>query len=247
MQNEKLQVVLTEGCNKGELVIREVDSVNELAVQAPVKIAIIGTIQAVSEFLNKRISESDQINQKKCHILVNREVMAMELVTNESDYYLTNKVIGTLSIHPKFKEFGINSSKSWTPTQLGAFLKMNRACFPSKEDNMKLVNVLMNFTASVNNTVEKAASEKGDRSDKFEQVVNSNLPSSFSLTMPLFKGHGAETFEVETFAQINGREISFILISPGAQATIDSIKDSIIDEQLALIQSIAPDIAIIEQ
>ena len=247
MQNEKFEIKMNENSDKAEIIIREVESVNELPVQEPLKLGIVGTIQAVSEFLSKRISESDQINQKKCHILVNREVMAIELVTNESDYYSTNKVIGTLSIYPKFKEFGINTGKIWTPSALGQFFKMNRAFFPVKEDNMKLVNTLMNFTATVNNTVEKTASEKGDRSDKFEQVVNSNLPSSFKLSMPIFKGFQIENFEVETFANIDGRAISFILISPGAQETIESIRDNIIDDQLKLIREIAPDIAIIEQ
>jgi 2-hydroxy-3-keto-5-methylthiopentenyl-1-phosphate phosphatase len=67
------------------------------------------------------------------------------------------------------------------------------------------------------------------------------------LQIPIFKGLNAETLEIETFAQINGREISFILISPGAQAVIDEIRDSIIDAELEKIRKIAPDIAIIEQ
>lgn len=247
MKNEKLELNFDKGIEKAEIVIREVANVNELEIKAPLRLAIVGIISCVFEFIQKRISEIEQINQKLCHILVNREVMSIELVTNENDFYKTNKVIGLLETHPKFKEFGINTGKVWTPTALGQFFKMNRAFFPVKEDNMKLVNTLMNFTATVNNNVEKSASEKGDRSDKFEQVVNSNLPSSFKLSMPIFKGFQIENFEVETFANIDGRAISFVLISPGAQETIESIRDNIIDEQLKLIGEIAPDIAIIEQ
>jgi len=247
MKNEKLELNFEKGIEKAEIVIREVDKVNELEVKEPLKLKVIGTIGTVSEFLTKRISEADQINEKTSHILINRDAMSIELVTNENDFYKTNRVIGLLETHAKFKEFGINTGKVWTPTQLGMFIKMNRAYFASKDDNMKLVTILMNFTATVNNTVEKAASEKGDRTDKFEQVVNSNLPSSFILNMPIFKGLQTETFEVETYAQINGREISFILISPAAQMTIDSIKDNIINEQIDIIRTIAPDIAIIEQ
>jgi hypothetical protein len=247
MENKKFEIKMPENSGINEIVIREVDSVNELPVKAPVLLDIVGIISCVYEFILKRISEFSQINQKFCHILVDRAAMSIRLITNEHDYYWSNRIAGVLQIHPKFKEFGINTAKVWTPTALAMFIKMNRAFFPSKEDNMKLVSVLMNFTATVNNSVEKTASEKGDRSDKFEQVVNSNLPSSFNLQIPIFKGLNAETLEIETFAQINGREISFILISPGAQAVIDEIRDSIIDAELEKIRKIAPDIAIIEQ
>src|SRR5512145_3203724 len=147
MQNEKLQITFSEGCEKGEIIIREVDSVNELPVIEPIRLAIIGTINSVSEFLSKRISESDQINQKRCHILVDRQLMAIQLITSENDHYLTNKIVGTLQIHPKFKEFGINTKKDWVPSELGQFFKMNRAFFVDKSENMKIVSDLKNFKA----------------------------------------------------------------------------------------------------
>jgi hypothetical protein len=247
MQNEKFQVTLGEGCPKAELVIREVDKVNELPVKEPLKIEILGTIGSVYEFLSKRKVTPDQIQENNCHILVSRENIAIKLIFNERDAYNTGKVIGVLSKHPKYTEFGINEGKSWTPTSLGLFFKMNRAFFTTREDNMKLVSDLMNFTATVNNNIEKSAKESGDRSDKFEQVVNSNLPKSFSLKIPIFKGLEVEIIEVETFAQVNGREVSFTLLSPAAQATEEEIRDKVIDEQLDKIRELCPGIAIIEQ
>ena len=247
MQNEKLQINLAPGCVTAEIIVREVDHVNELPVLAPLKIEIAGTLAAVATFLKHRMSEFDQINQKRCHIIVNREKITMALVTNEHDEYNRGFVVGALSFYPKFTEFGINTGKVWTPSQLGMFFKMNRAFFQSREDNMKLVDDLMNFTAKVNNNIERSAKESGDKTDKFEQTVNSNLPKSFVICVPIFKGSPKETIEVETVAQVNGREISFTLISPGAQATIEEIRDNIIDEQIKQIADICPDIAIIEQ
>lgn len=246
MQNEKLQVTFGEGCQKAELVIREVTTVNELPVKEPLKLEIVGTLGSVYEFLSKRKNTPEQIQPENCHILVAREVMVIKLIFNERDYYNKGIITGILAKHPKFQEFGINEGKTWTPTSLGLFFKMNRAFFTTREDNMKLVSDLMNFTATVNNNIEKSAKESGDRSDKFEQVVNSNLPKSFTLKMPIFKGMGAESIEVETFAQVNGREVSFILLSPGAKAAEEEIRDKVIDEQLILIRKICPNIAIIE-
>jgi hypothetical protein len=246
MENEKFNIVLSNGVEKAEIILREVSVVNELPVAEPIRVNISGTIGAPLEFLKKRKDCFEQVNQKRCHLFVNREKIAIGLITNEDDFYHKGSVTGVLEFHPKFKEFGINTGKTWTPSQLGLFFKMNRAFFPNPEINMKLVHDLMNFTATVNNSIDRSMKETGDRTDKFEQVVNSNLPKSFHLSIPLFKGSEKTSIEVETFAQINGKEVSFTLLSPGAQACMEDIRDKAIDEQIQQISSICPDIAIIE-
>lgn len=246
MKTENMQFNFAPGMEKAEMVIREVNKVNELEVKPPVKLNLEGVIGCVAEFLGKRQDQEDQINQKRCHILVNREDISIKLVFNENDEYLTGSVIGTLAMHPKFQEFGINTGKVWTPSALGMFFKMNRAFF-NKEENMKLVHELMNFSATVNNSIQKSMKESGDRTDNFEQVVQSNLPKAFTLTIPIFRGGHAETLEVETFAQVNGREVAFVLLSPAANQTMEDIRDKVVDDQLQAIREICPDIAIIEQ
>lgn len=246
MKNENMSITLAPGQEKAEIILREVAKVNELDVKAPVKLAITGTLNSVVEFLKRRNDQKDQINQKRCHILVDREEISIELIFNENDEYTKGTIKGTMLLNAKFEEFGINSGKVWTPTQLGLFFKMNRAFFTSKEENMRLVNELMNFTATVNNSIEKSAKENGDRTDKFAQTVNSNLPAAFTLKIPIFKGLPAETLEVETFAQVNGREISFTLISPAANQTMEELRDLSIDKELDEVRDLTPDIAIIE-
>lgn len=247
MKNEKLELNFHPGTEKAEIIIREVEKVNELEIKAPLKLNIEGVIGSVFEFLSKRKDQDDQINQKRCHILVNREKISIKLVFNEHDEYQTGTIKGVLEQHPKFKEFGINSGKVWTPTELGMFFKMNRAFFLDKTENMKLVYELMNFTAKVNNSIDRSVKENGDRTDNFAQTVNSNLPASFTLTIPIFKGTQPESLEIETFAQVNGREVAFVLLSPAANQTMEDIRDKVIDEQLQKIAEICPDIAIIEQ
>lgn len=245
MQNEKLEINLAPNMAKAELIIREGAAPKELEPKAPVKTDLSGVIGAVVEYLSKRIN-TGQFEQKNCHILVNRENVEITLITNEADEYTRGKVVGKLAYNPKFVEFGINGGKVWTPTELGLFIKMNRAFFADRNENMKLVSCLMNFTANVNNKIDRAVKENGDRTDNFAQMVNSNLPESFTVQMPIFKGMSPETIEVETFAQVNGREVSFVLLSPGAQATLEDLRDKVIDEELSKIREIAPEIAIIE-
>ena len=245
METERIQVNLAPGMSKAELIIREGEAPMQLAPKAPVKTNITGVIGTIAEYLEKRINKG-QFDQKDCHILVNREKVEITLIINEADEYRRGQIVGKLDYNPKFIEFGINGGKVWTPTELGMFIKMNRAFFSDRKVNMDLVTSLMNFTADVNNKIERSMRENGNRTDNFAQVVNSNLPDSFTIQMPIFKGMQLETIEVETFAQVNGRDVAFILISPGAQATLEDLRDKVIDEQLSRIREIAPEIAIIE-
>ena len=245
MQNEKMQINLAPGMTTAEIILREGAVVKQLEPKAPVKTDLKGVIGCVVEYLTKRIN-AGQFVQKDCHILIDRDNVEITLITNEADEYTRGKVVGKLSYNPKFVEFGINRNKVWTPTELGLFIKMNRAFFADRQTNMALVSTLMNFTATVNNKIERAIAENGNRTDNFAQVVNSNLPDSFTIQMPIFKGMPAETIEVETFAQVNGREVAFVLLSPGAQATLEDLRDKVIDDEIAKIKEIAPEIAIIE-
>lgn len=245
MQNEKMQINFAPGTTVAELIVREGAAVKQLEPKAPVKTNLNGVIGCVVEYLTKRIN-AGQFEQKNCHILVNRDKVEITLIINEADEYNRGQVVGKLSYNPKFIEFGINGGKAWTPTELGLFIKMNRAFFADRQTNMSLVSTLMNFTATINNKIDRAIAENGSRTDNFTQIVNSNLPESFVIQMPIFKGMPAETIEVETFAQVNGREVAFVLLSPGAQATLEELRDKVIDEQVAIIREIAPEIAIIE-
>ncbi len=246
MENkERYNINLAPGMDTVEVIVREGVAPKQLEQKAPIQTYIEGTIGSVAEYLSKRIN-TQQFEQQDCHIIVDREKVSLKLVLNECHPYRSGIVTGKLSHNPKFLEFGINAEKSWAPAALGLFIKMNRAFFPDRETNMKLVTTLMNFTATINSKVDRAIQENGNRSDCFTQIVNSNLPASFTIKMPLFKGMPAETIEVETFAQVNGRDVSFVLLSPGAQATLEELRDKVIDAELAKIKEIAPDIAIIE-
>ena len=245
MENEKLQINLGEGVTKAEVILREGQAVKELEPKAPIKTNLSGVIGAPVEYLIKRV-KTGQFTQERSHLIVDREDIKLTLVINEDDEYNRGQVDGTLEFHPKFTEFGINTGKVWTPTELGLFFKMNRSFFPDKSINMSLVTDLMNFSATVNSKIERSVKESGDRTDNFAQVVNSNLPASFTLDIPIFKGMDSETLEVETFAKVSGREVAFTLLSPGANQTLEEIRDKAIDDQLEQVKSIAPNIAIIE-
>lgn len=246
MDNEKMQINFAPGQTTAEIIIREGDATKQLDPKAPVKTEIVGTIGTILEYLKKRVN-AGQFKQTECFITVDRESVKMTLTINESDYYTRGTVVSKLQFNPQFVKFGINDgNKVWTPAELGLFFKMNRTFFPDRKDNMELVSRLMSFNGTVQATIDRDIKMNGSRTDNFAQVVNSNLPESFTLRIPIFKGLPPETLEVETFAQIDGRDVHFILMSPGAQATLEDLRDKVLDDELVKIQEVAPDIAIIE-
>lgn len=247
MQNEKMQINLDKDCQKAEIVIREVDKVNELPVLEPEKVNISGTITSISSFLEKRWGCEGQIDHQHTHIIVDRDNLSMTLVANETDTRNKMVVTGKLQLSRQFMAFHINDGHAWEPLVLSQFIKMNRAYFSNRDENMKLVSVFKNFKAKVNTDYERDRKENGSFTDNYSQIVDSNMPDRFSVVLPIFKGTAVKTIEIETYATINGHDVTVQLISPSAQQVVDETLDAIIDEQIAAIREIAPEIPFIEK
>lgn len=244
MSENKLNVVVPKDYNGTpiEVVIREGEAPEMLDIKEPERVVIQGTIDAPFRWLEKR---GELINQKASNIIVNRDEMGIALTIDETNYYQAD-VRGVLQPSKEMKEFGINSEKQWEPIKLSKFLKMHRAFFTDKSQNMMLVSTLKNFKAKVNQDIERSKEENGSKVDNYSQVVDSNLPKSFKLNIPLFKGFACEEIEVEIYADVDGRDVSLSLVSAGANEAIEEYKNKVIDEQLDAIRQIAPDIVIIE-
>ncbi len=244
MTENKLNVVVPKDYNGKpiEVVLREGSAPDLLEIKEPERVAISGTIDTPFRWLEKRI---ELINQKASNIIVNRDVMGIALTVDETNYYQSD-IRGELKTSKEMMEFGINTEKKWEPIKLSKFVKMHRAFFTDKSQNMMLVSTLKNFKAKVNQDIERSKEENGSKVDNYSQVVDSNLPKSFKLNIPLFKGFACEEIEVEIYADVDGRDVTLSLVSAGANEAIEEYKNKVIDEQLDAIRQIAPDIVIIE-
>jgi hypothetical protein len=244
MSENKVNLVVPKDYNGTpiEVVLREGEAPVALDPKEPLIIRINGTIESPLKWLEKRI---ELIKQKVSNILVNRDAMRIVLTVDETNFYHA-EIGGTLEASKEMKEFGINTGKIWEPIKLSQFIKMNRAFFTDKSQNMQLVSLLKNFKAKVNQDIERSKEENGSKVDNYSQVVDSNLPKSFKLCIPLFKGFKAEEIEVEIYADVDGRDVSLSLMSAGANEAIEYYKNKVIDEQLDAIKEIAADIVVIE-
>ncbi len=244
MSENKLNVIVPKNYNGApiEIVLREGEAPVALDPKEPERVVINGTIDAPFRWLEKRV---ELINQKATNIIVNRDKMGLALTIDETSYYQA-EINGILQASKEMQEFGINTDKKWEPIKLSQFFKMHRAFFKDKSENMMLVSTLKNFKAKVNQDIERSKEENGSKVDNYSQVVDSNLPKSFKLNIPLFKGFACEEIEVEIYADVDGRDVSLSLVSAGANEAIEEYKNKVIDEQLDAIKLIAPDIVIIE-
>lgn len=244
MSENKLNVIVPKDYNGApiEVVLREGEAPVALDPKEPERVVINGTIDAPFRWLEKRV---ELINQKSTNIIVNRDKMGLALTIDETNYYQT-EINGILQASKEMMEFGINTDKKWEPIKLSKFIKMHRAFFTDKSQNMMLVSTLKNFKAKVNQDIERSKEENGSKVDNYSQVVDSNLPKSFKLNIPLFKGFDNEEIEVEIYADVDGRDVSLSLVSAGANEAIEECKNKVIDVQLDAIRQIAPDIVIIE-
>lgn len=244
MSENRLNVVVPKDYNGApiEIILREGKAAEQLPNREPINVEINGTIDTPLRWLEKKV---ELIDQKKAYISVSRDDMSIALVDKENDYY-SNNIAGGLEASKEMKAFGINADKRWEPIKLSQFFKMHRAFFKDKTENMTLVSTLKNFKAKVAQDIERSKEENGSKTDNYSQVVDSNLPKSFKLNIPLFKGFACEEIEVEIYADVDGRDVSLSLVSAGANETIEEYKNRVIDEQIEAIKNIAPDIAIIE-
>ena len=240
--NQPIVVNLPEGQNT--LTLMQGTAPKQLDQLAPVKFEASGIIDAPLEFLKKRVGD---IDQHKAHIFVDRDNLGILLIFNEDDPYTQGKVGGILRMSKIFDKFGINTDKQWEPEQLGQFLKLNRTYFVSREENMKVVNALKTFDAKVNQGVQRETKENGNKAFSFRQAVDSNIPETFKLCLPVLSGGNPMEIDVETYATIDGAHVSISLQSPGANDIVEDIRQNYISNMIEKLREVAPEIVIIEQ
>lgn len=221
-----------------DMVIRFGDA---LPLKEPKYVSINGTIDAPARWVEKR---KDDIVSADAHILVDRDHMTITLNTDENNFY-SDQIVGTLTLSTEMQEFGINTGKYMSCFDMADRIKQLRTYFETQQDAMKLVSELRNFKAKVDKELELSDDKRGNQKILRAQTVESNLPKSFNVNMPIFKGTEKRTFEVEV--EINPNDLSCTLVSPDAHDIVVQERDNQMDAVLGRIAEAAPNIVIIEQ
>lgn len=233
---EKLTELNTE--ESKETVIRFGDAI---PLKEPKAVSISGTIDAPARWVEKR---KDDIVSADAHVLVDRDRMTITLNTDENSAYM-DQIVGTLTISTEMQEFGINTGEYMSCFDMADRIKQLRTYFETQQEAMKLVTELRSFKAKIDKELELSDDKRGNQTILRAQTVESNLPKSFKVNMPIFKGTEKRTFEVEV--EINPNDLSCTLVSPDAHDIVVQERDSQMDGVLVRIAEAAPNIVIIEQ
>lgn len=219
-------------------------AIEALPTKEPIKVKVSGVISTPFDWLEKRI---DTVDQKKANILVDREKMTITLTVNEDDEYKKGVLSGSVELSDSYLKLGINNPEAaFAPAKLGQLLRLNRGIFADKEECMRLVSVLKNFVANAKAEIQKQKDPSGSTADVYRCQVESNLPKSFTVNIPIFKGTAKQAIEVEFDHYLVNGEVLLQLVSPGANEVAEEYRDMCLDEVLAKIKNIAPQIAIME-
>lgn len=223
--------------NTVELIMREGAAPK---VHEPVKVHLTGTIEAPALWIEVR---AHRINQETAFVIFSREEMTITLRCDENDPLGTH-IEGWLKLSEEFEKFGINTGNYKTNFELAELIKMNRIYFENRNQAMKLVTELQNFKAKVDKEIEQSNNNRGDRRLLLNQIVQHNLPESFNLCLPIFKGQPWQTIQVEVY--VNPADLTCTLVSPEANEFMQTSRDTIINNVLLRIREAAPQIVIIE-
>lgn len=245
METKEIKVSVEQGVK--ELVIRQGEAEPVVKFREPVKIS--GNLSVVASYLKnppqwfKTPGEGGDAPLNFSSLSVSRDKGRLILVVDEGMHW-ESKYIGELAFDKAFSDFQINTGKSYSTFELADFIKMNRSYFESKDVAMRLVSELRNFKAKVDKELENADDNRGNKRVLISQIVESNIPQSFKLYMPIFKGYPKPLFDVEI--NINASDFSCTLISPEANDYSTEIKNDLIDAELATIRELFPELKVFE-
>jgi hypothetical protein len=233
MNNEKIATQKLENNPKlEELIIREGAAA---IIEKPEPLVIAGTIDAPSRYIDYR---ADYIDLGTSHALVSKSQGTIELIVNESWPLLKQTISGTLSVSKIYESLGINNpGKFYAPKELSKKFKLLRSIFPDKAEHAKLVGTLFNFQAKVNSNLNDEDDRRGNKSILFEQAVESNVPESFEINIPLIEGEESQSIKIDVVIEAGSSlDIKCFLESADAAELVDESREKRVMEEVGKIE-----------
>lgn len=210
---------------------------------APIEIPnvgiISGDINTISSFMSKRYpcpSTSDSlglqfVDKDRAVVTVDREKFEITLDLDPESPRCTS-VTGKLSLAPELEKFCINTTKSFTREELVKLIRFNKIWFNSRDQAETLLASYMAFKAEVNANIGKLSDTRGNVDNSYKKTVTTNIPTSFVLNVPVFKGQGKRQFRVEIDIEATDASTRFWLVSEELNDLIVIESEQILNQQL---------------
>lgn len=235
---DEIKITVENGVK--ELVIRHGEA-SKIHVPKGIMIGKL-TIDAVREYLSKKGVKQEEIENSYIWYSNEGRFIQLEYAVRIEN---PDSIEGKLTLHPDLEKFEINKTKSYSTHQLAQFIRMNKHFFENRDQALKLVSELMNFKAKVDKEIEASDDKKANIKMMLVQKVTSNIPTEFTLNLPIFVGTKPVPVLVEI--DIDAMDLTCNLISPALKELIDNESAALIENELSAIRVLFPELRIFQK
>lgn len=207
MENLHLKVESVQG---DTLTIREGQA---LPLVPPKQVLITGDVKTVSSFIKSRYNADEtagqqQINKKRAVVTVDKDKKTITLQLDPQDANGT-VVTAKLEPNPDLEQFSINGKKQFSQRELINLLKFSRLYFEDFGKHGELLKAYTSFTAKTRTDLKGESDNRGNNNFAFNKKVETGLPETFVMNVPIFKGQEPKRFMVEICLDVTDAAASF--------------------------------------
>jgi hypothetical protein len=209
MENINLRLESIQG---NEIIIREGEALKPVP---PKKIELTGDIKTVTEFIGKRkalaiagISGAQYIEPTRAVVEVDKIKRTITLSLDPENINGT-VVTAKLEPNPDLEQFHINGKKQFSQRELINLLKFSRLYFEDFGKHGDLLKAYTAFTAKTYTDLANDSDSRGNKNFGFTKKVETGLPATFIMNMPVFKGQESRRFMVEICLDVTDAAASF--------------------------------------
>lgn len=230
MENVNLRLESIEG---NEIIIREGKALDPVK---PQQVLITGDIKTVSSFIEKRKDATMEalaqfINDKRAIVEVDKEKMTITLKL-DPEYQYGTVVTAKLEPNPDLEQFFINKNKQFTQRDLVQLLKFSRLYFEDFDKHGSLLKAYQAFSAKTYTDLTGDSDNRGNKNFAFNKKVETGLPATFIMNIPIFKGQEPKRFMVEICLDVTDAAASFWFESIELKELQDIESEKILNDEL---------------
>lgn len=193
-------------------------------------------LSAPYDFLKQR---KDVYLRNETNAVIDYEELSIVLTTNEHKSIKTVVIEGKIQFHKQWVELGINTGKAWTHENLAKRLKMMRSFFQSNGVHGLTVGALKDLKTKVMKDMQDSNDERGNLKKTFDQLVETNCPESFTLSIPIIKGSDPVEVEIEILFEVINDKIQIYLESVQGQEIVDDLSAALLTQEAIRLREFA--------
>lgn len=230
MEIDKQNITVAVAHGVSELVIRHGDAA---PVINPEQYSFAGNIEAPFAYFAARNAATDNthFDPKKAVLQVNRNSGSLSLFQNPNDP-IADIIGGIARPAPELNDWKFNTEHRWRASDLADFLRRNRRYFTDPSRLADMIGELRSMKVTTNGDIQAADDKRGNKKSLFEQSVQSNIPVSFVVDLPIIAGQNPSRVKVEIFIEVTGSTVSLILDSIDVADLLVTERDRLLNDQI---------------